>query len=89
MRLRLVSRLCEEGPLSIARLAEGSGVTRQAVTKHLQVMQNAKLVRGCRRGRETVWQMEQKRLTEARRYLKAISRQWEDALSRLQELVES
>jgi DNA-binding transcriptional ArsR family regulator len=89
MRLRLVSRLCEEGPLSIARLAEGSGVTRQAVTKHLQVMQNAKLVRCSRRGRETVWQMEQKRLTEARRYLKAISRQWEDALSRLQELVES
>jgi DNA-binding transcriptional ArsR family regulator len=87
-RLGLVKRLCEEGPLSIARLTEGGRVTRQGITKHLRVMEGAGLVRSRRHGRENVWQLEQRRLGEARHYLKQISHQWDDALSRLRTFVE-
>src|SRR5579864_4628380 len=87
-RLRLVSRLCRDGPLSITRLTAGSDVTRQAITKHLRVMAAAGLVRGARRGRESVWQLEPRRLDEARRYLELISAGWDAALGRLRKLVE-
>ena len=87
-RLWLVSRLCHGGPASITRLAAGARITRQAVTKHLRVMEHAGLARGSRRGRERVWQLEQRRLEEGRRYLKQISAQWDEALERLRALVE-
>jgi DNA-binding transcriptional ArsR family regulator len=87
-RLRLVSRLCDDGPMSITRLTTGSKVTRQAITKHLRVMEEAGLVRSTRHGRESVWQLDQQRLEDARRYLDLISKQWDDALGRLRELVE-
>jgi DNA-binding transcriptional ArsR family regulator len=87
-RLRLVARLCRDGPQSIARLTEGSRVTRQAIAKHLRVMEHARLVRCTRRGRESVWQLDQQRLADARRYLDQISTQWDDALSRLRAFVE-
>jgi DNA-binding transcriptional ArsR family regulator len=87
-RLWLVSRLCDGGPMSITSLTAGSRVTRQAVTKHLRVLEGAGLVRSRRRGRESIWQLEQRRLREARRYLDLISLQWDDALSRLRDLVE-
>jgi DNA-binding transcriptional ArsR family regulator len=63
-------------------------VTRQAVTKHLHVLSDAGLVRDFRRGRERMWQPEAQRLAEARRYLDAISRRWDEALDRLRKLVE-
>ena len=87
-RLRLVSRLCDDGPMSITRLTSGSKVTRQAITKHLRVMEEAGLVHSTRHGRESVWQLDQRRLEDARRYLDLISKQWDDALGRLRELVE-
>jgi DNA-binding transcriptional ArsR family regulator len=87
-RLRLVSRLCDDGPLSITRLTAGSHVTRQAITKHLRVMEQAGLVRSTRHGRESVWQLEQQRLEDARRYLALISKQWDAALGRLHKFVE-
>jgi DNA-binding transcriptional ArsR family regulator len=87
-RLRLISRLGGEGPLSISRLTEGSPVTRQGITKHLRVMQRAGLVRNHRHGRESVWQLDQRRLEHARRDLDLISRQWDDALARLRRFVE-
>lgn len=87
-RLRLVARLASGGPMSIARLAAGAGVTRQAITKHLQVLSNAGLVRGSRKGRESVWEIEPDQLEEARRYLEVISQQWDDVLSRLKAAVE-
>jgi DNA-binding transcriptional ArsR family regulator len=87
-RLWLVSRLCQGGPTSITRLAAGARITRQAVTKHLRVMEHAGLVRSSRLGRERVWQLEQLRLEEARRYLKQISAAWDEALERLRALVE-
>lgn len=87
-RLLVVTRLCEEGPLSIAKLTEGSHVSRQAVTKHLRVLEGAGLVRGARDGRENVWQLEPKRLSEARRWLDVISREWDATLERLRAFVE-
>jgi DNA-binding transcriptional ArsR family regulator len=87
-RLRIVLRLCDGQPASITSLTAGSRVTRQAITKHLRVMQKAGLTRRTRHGRESLWQLERKRLDEARHYLDLISRQWDDALGRLKKFVE-
>ena len=87
-RLRVVSRLSSEGPLSIAQLTEGSDVTRQAVTKHLTVLAGAGLVHDFRQGRERVWELKTAQLEEARRALDVISKQWDAALERLQAMVE-
>jgi DNA-binding transcriptional ArsR family regulator len=73
--------------MSITKLAEGSRITRQAVTKHLHVMREAGLVRHARQGRESVWSLEQERFEEARHYLDLISKQWDDALNRLRDFV--
>jgi DNA-binding transcriptional ArsR family regulator len=74
--------------MSITRLTAGSKITRQAITKHLHVMEEAGLVHSIRRGRESVWQLEQRRLEDARHYLELISKQWNNALGRLRKLVE-
>ena len=87
-RLRLLTRL-SSGPLSISRLTEGSGMTRQGVTKHLRVLSGAGLVRGTRRGKESLWRLERNRLEEARRSLDLISRQWDVGLGKLKRFVEA
>jgi DNA-binding transcriptional ArsR family regulator len=74
--------------MSITRLTAGSKVTRQAITKHLRVMEEAGLVQSRRHGRESVWQLEVQPLEDARRYLGLISKQWDDALGRLRKFVE-
>lgn len=88
-RLRIVARLCEGGPQSIVRLTEGGEVTRQAVTKHLQTLEDAGIVRGSRAGRERLWEVRAERLAEARRYLDQISDQWDRAIERLKTFVET
>ena len=87
-RLGLVSRLSGRGPQSIAKLSAGFPMSRQAITKHLRVLEEAGLVQAEARGRETIWQIEQRRLAEARRHLAAISAQWDAALGRLRQFVE-
>ncbi|MDB5058279.1 MAG: transcriptional regulator, ArsR family [Chloroflexi bacterium] len=87
-RLRLISRLCDGGPMPITRLTAGSNVTRQAITKHLRVMEEAGLVHSTRHGRESIWQLDPRRLEDARHYLDQISQQWDDALGRLRKFVE-
>jgi DNA-binding transcriptional ArsR family regulator len=87
-RLRVVTRLCDEGPLSIARLSDGAGVTRQAVTKHLNALADAGVVRGTRRGRERIWELQPKRLEMASRYLEEVSGQWDAAINRLRLFLE-
>jgi len=86
-RLRLLGRLAG-GPLSITRLSEGTGVTRQAITRHLHALGRVGLVRHARRGRERVWDLNRKRLEHAKRYLDQISAQWDDAAERLRAFVE-
>lgn len=87
-RLHLVARMCAEGPLSIARLSEGTTVTRQAITKHLHALADAGVARGTRHGRERIWELETKRLEIARRSLDQISDQWDAAIGRLRAFAE-
>jgi DNA-binding transcriptional ArsR family regulator len=87
-RLRILARLSATGPLSIARLTEGETMTRQAITKHLDVLAEAGLVRDVRRGRERLWEFEAAPLDIARRFLDLMSERWDDALARLAALVE-
>lgn len=87
-RLSIVGQLSREGPLSIARLAEDKGVTRQAVSKHLKALLEAGLVSDAREGRERIYELTPRRVLEAQRCLESISAQWDIALGRLRELVE-
>ena len=87
-RLRLLIRLSSGGPGSITQLSAKSDVTRQAITKHLRVLAAAGVVRSSRRGRERVWDLEPKRLSDAQAYLERISQQWDSALDRLRAFVE-
>ncbi len=87
-RLALVARLSSDGPLSITRLTAGSAVTRQAITKHLDVLAAAGLVSDVRRGRERIWELELERMEGARTYLEHVSKRWDEALDRLKQFVE-
>ena len=87
-RLSVLGRLAAGEPQSISRLTAGSRLTRQAVTKHLRVLEGAGLVRSVRVGRESRFTLEQKPIAEARDYLDLVSRQWDDALARLRAFVE-
>jgi len=77
-RLRLVMRLCEDGPMS-----DGPGITRQAVTKHLNVLSDVGLLRSTREGRERAWALTPEHLDRARRYLDMVSQQGDETLARL------
>lgn len=87
-RLRLVAVLCVGGAVSIAQLTATTEVTRQAVTRHLQVLADAGLVRDVKVGRERLWQFDPLQLEEARRSLELIGQQWDQALARLKLAVE-
>ncbi len=87
-RLRLLLRLSTGGPGSIVQLSAKSAVSRQAITKHLSVLSRAGLVRGSRRGREQIWELEPGRFADAHGYLQQISRHWDLALDRLKQFVE-
>jgi DNA-binding transcriptional ArsR family regulator len=87
-RLRLLQRLSTGEELSITALTAGSHVTRQAVAKHLAVLSRAGLAAGARRGRESLWRLTPRPLSEASRWLERISRQWDVKLARLKEHVE-
>ena len=88
-RLAVLGKLLSGEPQSIARLTLGTNLSRQAVTKHLHVLENAGLVRGSKIGREQVWEIDQAQLAEARRCLESISSSWDAAIERLRLAVES
>ena len=87
-RLNLLTRLSVDGPLSIARLSEGTGVTRQAITRHLDALGRVGLVRDAWRGRERVFSLDAKRLEIARQHLDRVAAQWDAAAARLKAFVE-
>jgi len=87
-RLRLVVQLGGGAPRSIAQLTHGTRLTRQAITKHLRVLEGAGMVRGVRAGREMHYRLTPEPIDEARRYLDAVSAQWDHALARLKAFVE-
>lgn len=88
MRLSLVAKLCAGQPHSISQLTEGSRLTRQAVTKHLRVLESAGIVRSVHRGRETRFEFDPEPMEGMRQYLDFVSEQWNEALGRLQSFVE-
>ena len=87
-RLRLVTRLSAEGPLSIASLTAGTDVTRQAVTKHLAVLAQAGLAHSVHKGRERIWQLEVQPVMTANEFLQNMSDQWDQSLARLADFLE-
>jgi DNA-binding transcriptional ArsR family regulator len=87
-RLSLVATLSGGAPRSIAQLTQGCHVTRQAITKHLRVLENAGIVRGVRQGRENLFALAPDSLQTARQALDTIAQQWDSALRRLKSFVE-
>lgn len=87
-RLELIERLARGEALSIARLTQGTTVTRQAVSKHLRVLEGAGLVRAERAGREQLWELDADGFESARSFLDRLSREWDVAIERLKALVE-
>jgi DNA-binding transcriptional ArsR family regulator len=87
-RLALVARLCSGEPASISRLTSGSRLTRQAIAKHLRVLERAGIVRSTRCGRESLYQLAPQPFEAMREYLSRISVQWDQALARLKSFVE-
>ncbi len=87
-RLFLVANLCRGQPRSISQLTQGSKLTRQAITKHLRVLESAKLVRCHRSGRQSLFEFDPQPMDELKRYLALVSAQWDEALSRLRSFVE-
>jgi DNA-binding transcriptional ArsR family regulator len=88
MRLALVAKLARGSPYSIAQLTEGSKLTRQAITKHLRVLERVGMVRCSRAGRESRFELNPKPIVEMAEYLKIVSAEWDDALARLKTFVE-
>lgn len=87
-RLSVLAKLSDGEPQSIARLTEGTRLTRQAVTKHLHVLAEAGVVRSVRSGRESLYALEPGPIEALRDYLDRVSRHWDDALARLKAHVE-
>jgi DNA-binding transcriptional ArsR family regulator len=87
-RLLLVAKLCEGSPQSISRLTQGSNLTRQAISKHLRVLQNAGIVVSLRVGRESQYAFKPKPIDGIKSYLDQVSAQWDEALGRLKTFVE-
>ncbi|WP_102418234.1 helix-turn-helix transcriptional regulator [Mycobacterium sp. 4858] len=87
-RLRIIVRLCDLGPSSTSQLTSVIPVSRQAASKHLQLLESAGLVTSSRRGRERVWAVRTAPLAQASDYLTALSRRWDAAVDRLRAYVE-
>ena len=82
-RLQLVKRLCDSGPISIRELSEGLDISRQAITKHLRVMEECGLVSSEKQGRQQIFELDQRRFEIAKAYLESVSSRWDAAIERL------
>jgi len=87
-RLRIVTRLCDGGPCSTTEVTSVVPVSRQAATKHLLLLEAVGLVSSKRQGRERIWRVQPKPLTDASEYLTGLSRRWDSAIDRLRAFVE-
>lgn len=88
-RLALIAKLSGGQPRSISQLTEHSKLTRQAITKHLRVLEGAGIVRSVRQGRESLFELESETIEKAKEYLELVSEQWDQTLSRLKSFVEN
>lgn len=87
-RLALLAKLCHGQPCSISQLTADSTLTRQAITKHLRVLEGAGLVHSIHRGRESLFQFNPEPINEMKEYLELVSSQWDQTLARLKAFVE-
>ena len=87
-RLALVARLCDGSRCSIAQLSDGQPLTRQAISKHLRVLEDAQIVRSERAGRENLYVLNPQPIADLGNYIELVSSQWDAALSRLKAFVE-
>src|SRR5437762_2378242 len=87
-RLSLVAKLCGGQPHSISQLTEGSKLTRQAITKHLRVLERVGIVHGVRAGRRNMFEFDPQPIEAIKGYLDLVSGQWDQALARLKSFVE-
>ncbi len=87
-RLAIVEKLSEGEHRSIAQLTEGTRLTRQAVTKHLRVLERAKIVHSIRAGRENLFEFDPTPIRQVREYADVVSEHWDQALARLKAFVE-
>ena len=87
-RLALVAKLSGGQPRSISQLTKGSKLTRQAITKHLRVLESVGIVHSVHAGRECLFEFDPTPIEEMREYLDFVSEQWEQALVRLKSFIE-
>ena len=87
-RMHLLDRLGDGAPQSIARLADGMPISRQALSKHLRVLESAGLASVERDGRETLYRIDPAGLLLAEAWIGDVSRQWDAAIDRLKRHVE-
>jgi ArsR family transcriptional regulator, cadmium/lead-responsive transcriptional repressor len=88
-RRRVLDALLEHGEASTTTLANGLPVTRQAVAKHLAVLDRAGLVAGRRRGREVRYAVRPERLDDAAEAMARVAARWDRRLARIKQLAES
>src|SRR5438094_9115625 len=87
-RLVLVAKLSGGQPCSISQLTKGSKLTRQAITKHLRVLESVGIVHSVHAGRESLFEFDPTPVEEMKEYLHFVSEQWDHALGTLKSLVE-
>ncbi len=87
-RLSLVSKLIDGKAHSISTLASDTHISRQAVTKHLRVLENVGLVTNLKAGRESLYELDTKPLKSVQEYLAIIASEWDKSLNSLKAFVE-
>src|SRR6266700_8430188 len=88
MRLALIAKLCSGRPRSISQFTQGTKLTRQAITKHLRVLERVGIVHCIHAGRESRFEFDPRPIDGMKEYLDLVSEQWDQALSRLKSFVE-
>jgi DNA-binding transcriptional ArsR family regulator len=87
-RLMLITKLGNGQSYSISRLTRGTRLSRQAVTKHLRVLESAGIVHSVRAGRESLFELDPQPIEDIKEYLERVSAHWDRALARLKAFVE-
>ncbi|MFC7391440.1 ArsR/SmtB family transcription factor [Scopulibacillus cellulosilyticus] len=86
---RQLLRLLAERELPITEISSYFPISRTAVSKHLHVLSEAKLVSGRKAGREKLYKLNPEPLKELKQWLSFFEQFWDNKLSRLKHYVEN
>ncbi|WP_432536883.1 ArsR/SmtB family transcription factor [Kineococcus arenarius] len=89
VRQYLLEELAAVGAASVTSLAAPVDVSRQAVDKHLRVLQRAGLVQSGRAGREVLWHVRPEELLRSASWLSALAEGWQRRLMGIKALAEA